>query len=246
MSTGHIAVNGAICECQFGLAPDELVVGAQSKEFINDDGGKKLIANTKELPAPFKAKTFGTCKLQPTPGGYKTCQPNIQEWQDFYDKIELENGGNLLTEKSKAICSIAGTPCIKFTWHGQTAEGNSSNVAQTEEETQYQLNPLVNIKELFLENIDLETEAENKKKQIVSAIWLDGKMNQKISNASIGEKVSLLIETKNYKKGEEISVKIKELNGKDVKRDKKEVVLKGIVNSKGFAELKEEFEVEND
>lgn len=159
MSTGHIVVQGASCECQFGNAPDDLVVESQSKEFINDsDGSKKLVGNTMDIGMPFKAKTFGQCKLQPTPSGYLSCIPNIQQWQDFYDKIELDNGGNILTEKSKGTCAISGTPCVKFTWHGQTAQSNSSNVEQTDEETQSYLNPLVNIKQMEMSSGELECE----------------------------------------------------------------------------------------
>lgn len=167
MSTGHIVVQGASCECQFGDSPDDLVVQTQSKEFINDSGGsKKLIGNTMDIGMPFKGKTFGKCKLQPTSSGYLPCIPAIQQWQDPYDKIELDNGGNILTEKSKAICAISGTPCVKFTWHGQTAQGGSSNVAQTDEETQSHLNPMVNIKkmEVSKEN-DLDTETEKWKRK---------------------------------------------------------------------------------
>ncbi|MBE7635102.1 DUF4280 domain-containing protein [Tenacibaculum finnmarkense] len=167
MSTGHIVVQGASCECQFGNSPDDLVVQSQSKEFINDSGGsKKLIGNTMDIGMPFKGKTFGKCKLQPTSSGYLPCIPALQKWDDFYDKIELDNGGNILTEKSKATCAISGTPCVKFTWHGQTAQGGSSNVAQTDEETQSHLNPMVNIKkmEVSKEN-DLDTETAKWKRK---------------------------------------------------------------------------------
>ncbi|MCD8415943.1 DUF4280 domain-containing protein [Tenacibaculum dicentrarchi] len=167
MSTGHIVVQGASCECQFGNSPDDLVVQSQSKEFINDSGGsKKLIGNTMDIGMPFKGKTFGKCKLQPTSSGYLPCIPAIQQWQDTYDRIELDNGGNILTEKSKATCAISGTPCVKFTWHGQTAQGGSSNVAQTDEETQSHLNPMVNIKkmEVSKEN-DLDTETAKWKRK---------------------------------------------------------------------------------
>ena len=57
------------CECEFGFTPDVLVVQSQTKGYINDGAGsQKLIANTMDLGIPFKAKTFGQCKLQPTSG----------------------------------------------------------------------------------------------------------------------------------------------------------------------------------
>ncbi len=149
MSTGHVVVNGALCKCKYGNVPDTLVVQSQQKSYINDSGGSnKLVANTIDIGMPFKAKTFGQCKLQPSSSGYLPCVPAITQWQDFYDKVELDNTGQILTEKSKATCAIAGMPCVEFTWHGQTAAIGSNNVAQADEEIQSHLNPLVNIKKM--------------------------------------------------------------------------------------------------
>ncbi|WP_158978255.1 DUF4280 domain-containing protein [Cellulophaga sp. L1A9] len=145
MSTGHVVVDGAICKCQFGDVPDVLVVQSQQKGYINDNASKKLIANTMDLGSPFKAKTFGQCKLQPMGSSFKPCMPMVTQWQEFYDKVILSNQGQILTEKSKATCAIAGAPCIEFTWHGQTAEGGAGNTEEeADEDIQSQLNPLVN------------------------------------------------------------------------------------------------------
>ncbi|GAA0723960.1 hypothetical protein GCM10009430_27990 [Aquimarina litoralis] len=163
MSTGHVVVDGAMCKCKFGTTPDTLVVLTQQKEYINDSGGsKKLIANTMDIGMPLKAKTFGQCKLQPSSSGYLPCVPAITQWQDFYDKVILSNQGQILTEKSKAMCAISGSPSVEFTWHGQTAAAGSSSVEQADEEVQSQLNPLVNVKKMVesLDN-DLEVEEEN-------------------------------------------------------------------------------------
>ncbi len=163
MSTGHVVVDGAMCKCQFGTTPDTLVVLTQQKEYINDSGGsKKLIANTMDIGMPLKAKTFGQCKLQPSSSGYLPCVPAITQWQDFYENVTLSNQGQILTEKSKAMCAISGSPSVEFTWHGQTAAAGSSSVAEAEEEVQSQLNPLVNVKEMVeSQNNDLETEEED-------------------------------------------------------------------------------------
>jgi hypothetical protein len=145
MSTGHVVVDGAICKCQFGDVPDVLVVQSQQKGYINDNASKKLIANTMDLGSPFKAKTFGQCKLQPMGSSFKPCMPMVTKWQEFYDKVILSNQGQILTEKSKATCAIPGAPCIEFTWHGQTAEGGAGNTEEeADEDIQSQLNPLVN------------------------------------------------------------------------------------------------------
>ncbi len=149
MSEKHIIVQGATCECMQGTTPDVLKVASHTYEYANDkEGSEKLIATTLEIGQPFEKNTFGQCKLQPTPGGYKTCQPNITEWKDFYEDAELKNGGNVLTEDSQAICVIAGSPCVKITDHGQIMEASEQNIENSDEDTQAQLNPLVNTDEM--------------------------------------------------------------------------------------------------
>lgn len=159
MSKGHVIVDGALCKCKYGNMPDTFVVQTQQKGYINDGAGsKKLIGNTMDIGMPLQAKTFGQCKLQPSSSGYLPCIPAITQWQNFYNKVELDNTGQILTEKSKAICAIAGAPCVEFTWHGQTAAAGSSDMAQTNEQVQSQLNPLVNMKKFIeiTESEDLE------------------------------------------------------------------------------------------
>ncbi|WP_082422560.1 DUF4280 domain-containing protein [Aquimarina longa] len=168
MSTGHIVVDGAMCKCKFGNTPDTLVVQSQQKAYINDDAAsKKLVANTMDLGMPLQAKTFGQCKLQPSSSGFLPCVPAITIWQDAYDKVELSNSGQVLTENSKATCAIAGAPCVEFTWHGQTAAPDSSNVAQANEQEQVHLNPLVNIKALeeVVEEFSVQNYTEGQQEQ---------------------------------------------------------------------------------
>lgn len=149
MSEKHVVVQGAECECQHGDMPDKLKVASHSYEYANDkDGSEKLIATTLEIGQPFEKNTFGNCKLQPTPSGYKTCQPNITEWQDFYEDVIMKNGGNILLEDSMAICAIAGSPCVKVTDHGQVTEAGEQNMKNADEDTSAQLNPLVNPSEI--------------------------------------------------------------------------------------------------
>lgn len=151
MSRGHIVVDGALCKCKFGNSLDTLVVLSQKKGYINDSGGsKKLIATTMDLGTPLKSKTFGQCKLQPSNTGFLPCIPAIIKWQDSFGKVILSNQGEILTEKSKAICAISGMPCIEFTWHGQTANIESNDIDSADEEILSQLNPLVNIKKMAI------------------------------------------------------------------------------------------------
>ena len=50
MAEKHIVVQGAICKCQYGQAPDTLKVLSHDKEYANDkDASKKRIATTKEI-----------------------------------------------------------------------------------------------------------------------------------------------------------------------------------------------------
>ncbi|SNQ42384.1 DUF4280 domain-containing protein [Cellulophaga lytica] len=153
--TGKLVCQGAECECMHGNMPDKLIVETQSKRYINDpENSNKLMATNKEIGQPFEAKTFGQCKLQPIPGGYKPCQPNITEWTDFYDKVKLEdNSGYPLLEGSKATCAISGAPCVNITFHGQTGEPSESSFEEAEEDVLCQVNPVVNPTEINKENI---------------------------------------------------------------------------------------------
>ncbi len=148
MSEKHFVCHEAECECQFGNAPDKLLVKTQSRHYINDKAmSSKLIATDKEIGQPFEKNTFGTCKLQPTPGGYKPCQPVIISWTDFYNDVSLEeNQGCPLLESSKAICVISGAPCVSITFHGQEAEVSEQNMDNVEPETLEVLNPIAPMK----------------------------------------------------------------------------------------------------
>ncbi|OEK09425.1 hypothetical protein A8C32_11955 [Flavivirga aquatica] len=138
-----IVCQEAECECQNGTMPDKIVSISQHKQYVNDtEGEKKMIVSTLDIGQPFEKKTFGQCKLQPTLGGYKPCQPMVTEWQGFYEKVTLDNGGNPILENSKATCAIAGAPCVSITFHGQTAEATQEHEAAADEEVMAQINPL--------------------------------------------------------------------------------------------------------
>ncbi len=141
MSQKHVVCNGAVCQCKFGTTPDKLKV-KQTDYYINESSpSKKAIANTLDIGQPFEANTFGSCKMM----NNNPCKPAITQWQDFYDKVTLQNGGKILLESSKATCAIGGSPCVEITYHGQVAELGKSNVEKADEEVQAVLNPLVNV-----------------------------------------------------------------------------------------------------
>jgi hypothetical protein len=138
-----IVCQEAECECQNGTVPDKIISVSTHQQYVNDpEGEQKMIVSTLDIGQPFQKKTFGNCKLQPTPGGYKVCQAQITEWKDFYDKVTLDNGGNPILENSKAVCPIAGAPCISITFHGQTATTTQQQEEEADNEIMDQINPL--------------------------------------------------------------------------------------------------------
>lgn len=143
MSEKHIVVQGAICKCQFGNAPDKLKVLSHQKEYANDkSASKKRIATTKETgAATFENNSFGSCTKMGSPP--PPCKPVITEWNGFYEDVVLSNGGKILLEDSKAVCAVAGTACIQIVNHGQITEPSSQNFQNADKDVQAQLNPLI-------------------------------------------------------------------------------------------------------
>ena len=149
MAEKHIVVQGAMFKCQFGQAPDKIKVLSHKKEYANDkNASKKLIVTTKEIGgATLEKNTFGSCaKTNNSP-----CKPMITEWKDFYKEVTLSNGGNIILEDSKAVCAIAGTPCIEIIDHGQRAEASQQNFKNANKDVHKQINPLVNPEEMYKE-----------------------------------------------------------------------------------------------
>ncbi len=149
MAEKHIVVQGAVCKCQFGQIPDKIKVLSHQKDYANDkEASKKLIVTTKEIGgATLEKNTFGNCtKLPGSPP--QPCKPMITEWKDFYQEVILSNGGNILVEDSKAVCAIAGTPCIEIIDHGQRTEASKQNFKNADKDVQRQINPLVDSDEM--------------------------------------------------------------------------------------------------
>lgn len=149
MAEKHIVVQGAMCKCQFGQAPDKLKVLSHQKEYANDkNASKKLIVTTKEIGgATFEKNTFGNCTKNGGPP--PPCKIMVTEWQKFYEKVQLSNGGYIILEDSKAICAVAGTPCIEIIDHGQKAEASQQNFKNADKDVQQQINPLVDTESMY-------------------------------------------------------------------------------------------------
>lgn len=145
MSEKHLVCHGALCQCNYGTAPDKLMVKTHQKEYINDaDGTEKLIATDKDIAKTFEKNNFGSCsKLN-----NNACQVSVTEWKGFYEKTTLEHGGKILLEDSKAACAIGGPDSIKITFHGQVTQTSGSNVSNTKPETMEAINPMVAASEM--------------------------------------------------------------------------------------------------
>ncbi|MET3036294.1 DUF4280 domain-containing protein [Chryseobacterium sp. NRRL B-14859] len=156
MAEKHIVVQGATCKCQFGQVPDKLKVLTHQKEYANDkDASRKLIVTTKEIGgSTFEKNTFGNCTKQGSPP--PPCKIMVTEWQNFYDKVQLSNGGFIIVEDSKAVCAIAGTPCIEVIDHGQRAEASQQNFKNADRDIQQQINPLVDSEEMSKDQLSYD------------------------------------------------------------------------------------------
>jgi hypothetical protein len=146
MALKEKVVQGAICKCKFGTAPDKLVVKSHQKWYANDhDGQEKLLATDKDIGVPFEKKTFGSCaKMNNNP-----CTPNITKWNGCYEKEKYSPpGGYVILEDSKATCAVAGAACVEILKSGQIGEPGKKNVKNADQELQSHVNPLLNLAEL--------------------------------------------------------------------------------------------------
>lgn len=158
MSEKHIVVQGATCTCKYSNESqnDVLKVKTHSKHYTNDkDGSEKLTATTKEIGQTFEKNTFGTCKMQPNgSGSYNPCIADVTEWKNFYNKVTLSNGGNILLEDSKATCKMGTPDCIEIVDHGQIAEPSEQNLKNANEDVQNKINPLLSLNDLTKPQFD--------------------------------------------------------------------------------------------
>lgn len=139
MAEKFIVVQGALCMCNFGTAPDKLKVLSNQKEYVNDkDGSKKLIATDKDIGMTMEKNMFGSCSKM----NNKPCTATVTQWKNFYEDAVLSNGGKILLEDSKATCPIGGPDCIKVLFHGQVMEPSAQNFENSPKEVQSAINPL--------------------------------------------------------------------------------------------------------
>ncbi|MCV6630156.1 MAG: DUF4280 domain-containing protein [Flavobacteriaceae bacterium] len=150
----HPICNGAKCSCDKSKVAKKLAdfaVVTKVNTTINDkEGSSKLVGTTEDKPLPFKLQsaTFGDCLAQPIiPGiSYKPCVPNIIQWNNAYEGVQLSNGGNLLLKDSIGDCSFGGK--INFETHGQESSENKKDMAPELLIATSALTPLITEEEL--------------------------------------------------------------------------------------------------
>lgn len=158
---------------------------------------------------------FGTCKLK----NNDLCSPIITtKWENPSNNV-YEGNKKAILENSQLKCNVGGNIMIKDSLQ------TGSKIVTFDNYSPPVVTPLP--------------------KQIVSVNWKNNDLENDIDTAYIGDKVSLVVETKNYKEGETVVIVIDEVNGKDIKANKKIVKFSGEVNADGFAILKEEITIEN-
>ncbi|WP_166921992.1 DUF4280 domain-containing protein [Flavobacterium poyangense] len=178
---------------------------------------EKLMATDEEKK--FGPSFFGTCSMQ----NNKPCTPVIQtKWEKPANNVN-PNAKKALLETSTVKCFATGviTGTISITDSLQTGP-----------------------KKVVFDDYSPPT-ITPLEKQIISVNWKNGNLDNDIDTANIGDKVSLVVKTKNYTEGETVVVVIDEVNGKDIKANTKLLKFSGEVNADGLAILKEEIPIES-
>ncbi|NRS90766.1 hypothetical protein HNQ02_003713 [Flavobacterium sp. 7E] len=157
----------------------------------------------------------GNCKKSPQSASPCASMMQLGDWEDV-GTIKVQDQFPLLL-KSTIKCNYGGVP-IKITDCAQVNE--PADIESTPKEAK-------------------------KEKKILNATWMCAEMEEEIKEATIGDKVTLLVKTRNYKEGETLNIIIDDINGYDVKEGKKELTFTGTVCADGYARLEEEIEIEN-
>jgi len=161
---------------------------------------------------------FGTCKLN---NNYPCSPVIITKWEKPSNNV-YEGNKKALLETSELKCNFSTGGKIKITDSLQAG----SKIVIFDNYSPTVVTPLT--------------------KEIISVNWKNNDLENEIDSANIRDKVSLIVETKNYNEGETIVIVIDEANGKNIKSNTKLVKFSGEVNADGFAILKKEISIENE
>lgn len=157
----------------------------------------------------------GNCKKSPQSASPCASMMQLGDWEDV-GTIKVQDQFPLLL-KSTIKCNYGGVP-IKITDCAQVNE--PADIESTPKEAK-------------------------KEKKILNAAWMCTAMEEEIKEGTVGDKISILVKTRNYKEGESITVVIDDKNGYDVKEGEKEITYTGKVGADGCAELKEQVVIED-
>ena len=154
--SGILVCQGALCTCTMaGGATAKLKVITQQKYYINDDqGSQKLVAT--DMEKTVASLNFKTCK--PGTPGSMPCAANVT-WNNFYEGVELANGGKPLLDMSKATCSTGGG-MISILQHGQTASVSQGSFEEADGNAHNQLNPMVDLGAVKYRDMDIDMSVE--------------------------------------------------------------------------------------
>ena len=136
MEGKEFIVDGAICTCKFGTTPARLKVTNQQSACMNTD---KLTATTLSLGSTFYPPNFTLCRSTYPP---RPCTPAVTQWTGAYMKLEIENGGYALTDKSKGTCAAGCPMCIDIMQTGQFQLAGVGQLLSASAAFQNEMDPL--------------------------------------------------------------------------------------------------------
>jgi hypothetical protein len=211
-----LVIDGAKIQCTLCANP----IGDLKVNFDTPTIQNKKTATVKEKDK--KSLIFkGNCSKSPQSSSPCASVMQLDKWKDVGTSKVQDQFPLLL--KSTIKCNYGGTD-IKIIDCGQK---NEPSPVETKGAP-----------------VPKDTSKILKNKEIISAVWMNADMNSEIKTASIDEKVSVFVKTKNYMEGDIVSLEITEVDGKDVTKGVKKVMISGIVKADGSAELQEKIEIE--
>lgn len=157
----------------------------------------------------------GNCKKSPQSSSACASVMQLGDWKDV-GKVKVQGQFPLLF-KSTIKCNYGGTD-IKITDCGQRNEPS---------------------------DIDAVPKEAKKEKQILNLTWICAETKEEIKVTGLGDKIDLLVKTRNYEEGEILTIILDDENGYDLKEGQKEITFTGTVMADGYAELKEKMEIES-
>lgn len=212
MSSKIYVLDGALVQCNQGMAPATLMVTQNTK--VKIQGKFKATDMDTQIP-----QTFIQCKLKPTSGGFLPCIPALQKWMKTSKKTTLGKSKKFLYEDSECMCSTGGKISII-----QPMQINTAGAVMEEFK-----NIAMTIPGAMLGN--------DKAPKVVESYWMNETNQKKINTAEYGEKAVMFVRTENVDPGKPISINVKEKNGNKIDGQNTQIKYTGEVQEDGTAKL---------